>query len=63
MKEFVENGGSIILVSSELPEIIGCSNRIMVMREGVVTGFLDQDEATEERVMQFASKGTNQEEK
>ena len=56
MKEFVENGGSIILVSSELPEIIGCSNRIMVMREGVVTGFLDQDEATEERVMQFASK-------
>ena len=63
MKEFVENGGSIILVSSELPEIIGCSNRIMVMREGVVTGFLEQDEATEERVMQFASKGTNQEEK
>ena len=59
----MKNGGSIILVSSELPEIIGCSNRIMVMREGVVTGFLEQDEATEERVMQFASKGTNQEEK
>lgn len=61
MKEFVESGGSIILVSSELPEIIGCSNRIMVMREGVVTGFLDEAEATEERVMQFASKETRQE--
>lgn len=61
MKEFVEQGGSIVLVSSELPEIIGCSNRIMVMREGVVTGFLNEEEATEERVMQFASKGAGQE--
>ena len=59
MKEFVENGGSIILVSSELPEILGCSNRIMVMREGRVTGFLDESEATEETVMQLASKGTS----
>lgn len=56
MKEYVENGGSIILVSSELPEVIGCSNRIMVMREGVVSGFLNESEATEERVMSFASK-------
>ncbi len=59
MKEFVEKGGSIILVSSELPEVIGCSNRIMVMREGVVSGFLDETEATEERVMSFASKETS----
>lgn len=63
MKAFVENGGSIILVSSELPEIIGCSNRIMVMREGQVTGFINEDEATEENVMRFASKDTNREEK
>lgn len=61
MKEFVENGGSIILVSSELPEIIGCSTRIMIMREGRVAGFLEQSEATEERVMQLASKETSQE--
>lgn len=59
MKEFVEKGGSIILVSSELPEVIGCSNRIMVMREGVVSGFLDEMEATEESVMGFASKETS----
>ena len=34
MKAFVENGGSIIMISSELPEILGVANRIMVMREG-----------------------------
>ncbi|HBC97492.1 MAG TPA: D-xylose ABC transporter ATP-binding protein, partial [Clostridium sp.] len=56
MKTFVENGGSIILVSSELPEVIGCSNRILVMREGMITGILDEQEATEERIMMFASK-------
>lgn len=60
MKKFVEDGGSIILVSSDLPEIIGCSNRIMVMREGVVTGFIDETEATEEKIMQLASKEDNE---
>ena len=60
MKNFVEDGGSIILVSSELPEVLGCSNRIMVMREGYVTGFLDSAEATEENVMLFASKGNEE---
>ena len=60
MKNFVEEGGSIILVSSELPEVLGCSNRIMVMREGYVTGFLDSAEATEENVMLFASKGNEE---
>ena len=60
MKNFVEGGGSIILVSSELPEVLGCSNRIMVMREGYVTGYLDSAEATEENVMLFASKGNEE---
>ena len=60
VKNFVEGGGSIILVSSELPEVLGCSNRIMVMREGYVTGFLDSAEATEENVMLFASKGNEE---
>ena len=60
MKNFAEDGGSIILVSSELPEVLGCSNRIMVMREGYVTGFLDSAEATEENVMLFASKGNEE---
>lgn len=57
MKAFVENGGSIIMISSELPEILGVANRIMVMREGKVTGFLNEDEAEEESVMSLASVG------
>ena len=55
MKEFVENGGSIIVVSSELPEVLGVSNRIMVMRGGVVTKIMNAEGATEKEVMQYAS--------
>lgn len=55
MKNFVENGGSIIMVSSELPEVLGVSDRIMVMREGRVSGIINSQEATEERIMQLAS--------
>lgn len=57
MKEFVENGGSIIMVSSELPEILGVANRIMVMREGKVAGFVNEEDAAEEIVMSLASVG------
>ena len=38
MNEFVARGGTIIMVSSELPEIIGISDRIIVMREGRLMG-------------------------
>lgn len=55
MKEFVEAGGSIIMVSSDLPELLGVADRIMVMREGTVSGFLDIKEATEEKIMGLAS--------
>lgn len=56
MKKFVENGGSIIMVSSEMPEIIGVSNRIMVMCEGRVSGVLDnQREIAEKDIMKLAS--------
>jgi ribose transport system ATP-binding protein len=55
MKEFVENGGSIIMVSSDLPEVLGVSHRIMVMSEGHVAGFVDENEATETSVMNLAS--------
>ena len=48
-------GGAIIMVSSELPEIIGISDRILVMCEGHVSGELDYTEATEEKIMAFAS--------
>ena len=55
MKQFVEEGGSIIMVSSELPEILGVSDRIMVMREGRVAGFIPGPGATEKDIMQLAS--------
>lgn len=59
MKEFVEAGGSIIMVSSDLPEILGVADRIMVMREGTVSGFLDIAEASEEKIMGLASINTD----
>lgn len=55
MKNFVENGGSIVMISSELPEILGVANRIMVMREGRITGIVDEKDAAEEKVMEMAS--------
>ncbi|MEJ8735456.1 sugar ABC transporter ATP-binding protein [Mediterraneibacter sp. ICN-202921] len=58
MKAFVENGGSIIMISSELPEILGVANRIMVMREGKVSGFVNEEEAAEEIIMSLASVGS-----
>ena len=55
MNAFVAGGGCIVMVSSELPEILGISDRIMVMREGRVSGELSWQEATEEKVMELAS--------
>jgi len=55
MKEFVENGGSIIVVSSELPEVIGVSDRIMIMREGKVSGIIEGKEISEKNIMKLAS--------
>jgi ABC-type sugar transport system ATPase subunit len=48
------DGKGIILVSSELPELICCSDRILVLREGRATATLDTSEATQERIMSAA---------
>ena len=48
-------GMAVIMISSELPEVLGMSDRVMVMHEGHMTGILDRAEATQERVMQLAS--------
>ncbi|TWI54926.1 inositol transport system ATP-binding protein [Pseudomonas duriflava] len=48
-------GMAVIMISSELPEVLGMSDRVMVMHEGEVTGCLDREDATQERVMQLAS--------
>ncbi|BAP41125.1 ABC-type sugar transport system, ATPase component [Pseudomonas sp. StFLB209] len=51
-------GLAVIMISSELPEVLGMSDRVMVMHEGQVTGVLDREEATQERVMHLASGNT-----
>ena len=54
--EMARNGVAVIMISSEMPEVLGMSDRIMVMHEGRVTGFLDRDEATQIKVMELAAQ-------
>ncbi len=54
--ELAKQGKSIIMISSELPELIGMSDRIMVMSEGKVSGFVEGEEATQENIMSLATK-------
>ncbi|MDO5541221.1 MAG: sugar ABC transporter ATP-binding protein [Eubacteriales bacterium] len=55
--DLVEAGKSVVLISSELPEIIGLCNRVYVMYEGEITGMLQQDELTQEKIMYYAAGG------
>jgi D-xylose transport system ATP-binding protein len=55
MNELAENGVSIIMISSELEEVLGMSDRVMVMHEGKSTRILDIKEATQERIMALAT--------
>lgn len=50
-----DRGIGILLISSELPEIISMSDRVVVMREGVITATLDKDEITDENIMRCAA--------
>jgi ribose transport system ATP-binding protein len=55
LNELATQGKSIIMISSELPEIIRMSHRVIVMCEGRITGNLDYSEATQENIMKFAT--------
>jgi rhamnose transport system ATP-binding protein len=55
MGEWVQQGMAIILVSSELPEVLGLSDRVLVMRRGRVAGLLDRTEADEATILRLAS--------
>jgi rhamnose transport system ATP-binding protein len=54
MSELASRGLAILLISSELPEILGMSDRIAVMHGGTIVGTLSRDEATQERVLSMA---------
>ena len=55
MRQLCEDGVGVIVISSDLPEVLGICDRVVVMAEGRVTGELSADEMTEEAVMRLAS--------
>jgi ribose transport system ATP-binding protein len=57
MARLAEQGVAILMISSELPEVLGMSDRILVMHEGRLTGQFTREEATRERIM-MAATGT-----
>lgn len=57
MSMLAQQGKAIIMVSSELPEVLGMSDRILVMHEGRISGELSREEASQESVMHLATGG------
>ena len=58
MNDLVRQGKSIIMISSEMPELLRMSDRVVVMCEGVKTGELSIEEATQEKIMTLATQHT-----
>ena len=56
LRSLADEGKAIVMISSELPEILRMSDRIIVMCEGRITGELTPEEATQERIMQLATQ-------
>ncbi|TDO86096.1 monosaccharide ABC transporter ATP-binding protein (CUT2 family) [Halanaerobium saccharolyticum] len=56
INQLVAEGKTIILISSEMEELIGMSDRIMVLAEGEITGMLQKDEFSQEKILNYASK-------
>lgn len=57
IERLCEQGKAIVVISSELPEVLRLSHRIAVMASGRITGFLDNEEATQENIMELATVG------
>lgn len=55
ISELAKRGKGVIVISSELPELIGLCSRIIVMHQGQVTGVMDHEQASEERIMALAT--------
>lgn len=57
MNQLIENGSIVIMISSDLPEILGMCDRVLVMSEGKLTADLPIQEASQERIMKAATGG------
>ena len=55
LRELASEGKSIIMISSELPEVLRVANRIIVMANGQITGTLANEDATQEKIMYLAT--------
>jgi len=56
ISELAGKGVAVLMISSELPEVLGMSDRVMVMHEGRMTGIVDRKEATQVKIMELASQ-------
>jgi ABC-type sugar transport system ATPase subunit len=56
MSNLAAEGLAILMISSELPEILGMSDRVIVMREGYLTGHFSRAEATQEKIISAATQ-------
>lgn len=59
MNQLKQNGISVIFVSSEMPEVLGIADRIIVMCDGRITGELNIEEATQEKILEYATRFEN----
>ncbi len=57
MNNLAEAGVSILMISSELPEVIGMADRVIIMREGKLTGMVPKESMTQENIMHYATGG------
>ena len=57
INQLAQAGVAILMISSELPEVIGMADRVLVMHEGHITGEVNKDNMTQERIMHFATGG------
>ena len=60
MSKLAASGKSILMVSSELPEVLGMADRVVVLHEGVMTGTLDRNEAVPDAIMALAVGSTKE---
>jgi ribose transport system ATP-binding protein len=59
MRQLAQEGVAVLMISSVLPEVIGVSDRIIVMHEGRITGRFDRDDASQDTIMHAATGGDN----